>query len=202
VAGPRAVLFDVGNVMVRWNPRTLYSQIFPDAAECDRFLSTVCTLAWHTEHDRGVPMAANAIPLIAAHPHYEAQIRAWDARFDEMIEGVIPETVAAMDELAARGVALYGLTNMPAEKWDMVRALSPAFGHFRDVVVSAHEGVVKPDPRAFEIACRRAGLAPSDLLFVDDSPANIDAAHSLGFYVHLFDDPAGLRPALESRGLL
>ena len=200
--GPRAVLFDVGNVMVRWNPRTLYSKIFPDPAECDRFLTEVCTMAWHVEHDRGVPMADNAIPLIARHPHYEQAIRAWDARFDEMIEGVIPQTIAVMDDLHARGVAMYGLTNMPAEKWPMVQALSPAFGLFRDVVVSAHEGVVKPDARAFQIACERSGLDPAELFFIDDSPANIEAAHRMGFYVHLFDDPAGLRPALESRGLL
>lgn len=202
MAGPRAVLFDVGNVMVRWNPRTLYSKIFPDAAECDRFLATVCTMAWHTEHDRGVPMATNAIPLIAAHPHYEAQIRAWDARFDEMIEGVIPETIAVMDDLFARDVPLFGLTNMPAEKWDMVQALSPAFGHFRDVVVSAHEGVTKPDPRAFQIAAARAGLEPAELFFIDDSAANIAAARAMGFDVHLFDDPQALRPQLQSRGLL
>ena len=200
--GPRAVLFDVGNVMVRWSPRTLYAKIFPDAAECDRFLAEVWTMAWHVAHDRGVPMAKNALPLIARHPHYERQIRAWDARFDEMIEGVIPETIAVMDDLAARGVAMYGLTNMPAEKWPMVQALSPAFGHLRDVVVSAHEGVIKPDPRAFAIACERAGLAPAELFFVDDNAANIEAAHRMGFDVHLFDDPAALRPALESRGLL
>jgi 2-haloacid dehalogenase/putative hydrolase of the HAD superfamily len=202
MAGPRAVLFDVGNVMVRWDPRTLYSKIFPDPAERDRFLAEVCTLAWHAEHDRGVPMARNRGPLIARHPRYEQAILDWDARFDEMLIGVIPETIAAMDALHARGVPLYGLTNMPAEKWDLVQAMSPAFAHFRDVVVSSHEGVIKPDPRAFEIAVARSGFSPSDLLFVDDSPANIEAAHSLGFHVHLFDDPAGLRPALESRGLL
>lgn len=202
MAGPRAVLFDVGNVMVRWNPRTLYSKIFPDPAECDRFLTEVCTMAWHTEHDRGVPMATNAIPLIARHPHYERQILAWDARFDEMIEGVIPSTIAVMDDLHVRATPMYGLTNMPAEKWAMVQGFSHAFGYFRDVVVSAHEGVVKPDARAFEIACERAGLAPRELFFVDDNHANIEAAHRMGFDVHLFDDPAGLRPALESRGLL
>ncbi|OYX36519.1 MAG: HAD family hydrolase [Caulobacterales bacterium 32-69-10] len=188
--------------MVRWNPRTLYSKIFPDPGECDRFLTEVCTMAWHTEHDRGVPMAMNAAPLIARHPHYEQAIRAWEARFDEMIDGVIPQTLAVMGDLHARGVAMYGLTNMPAEKWPMVQALSPAFGLFSDVVVSADEGVVKPDPRAFEIACARSGMSPAELFFVDDSPANIEAAHRMGFYVHLFDDPAGLRPALESRGLL
>jgi len=119
-----------------------------------------------------------------------------------MLEGVIPETVAAIEALHARAVPLYALTNMPAEKWPLVQAMDPAFARFRDVVVSAHEGVVKPDPRIYAIACERARMAPAELLFVDDNAANVQAAHSLGFDVHLFDEPAGLRPALESRGLL
>lgn len=198
----RAVLFDVGNVVVRWDPRALYSKIIPDPDRRDWFLSHVCTMAWHGEHDRGVPMAENARHLIARFPEFETEIRAWDARFGEMLEGVIPETVAAIEAMHLRGVPLYALTNMPAEKAEGVFAASPAFGLFRDIVVSAHEGLIKPDPAIFAVACRRAGLEAHEMLFVDDLPANIEAAHRLGFDVHLFDDPAALRPALESRGLL
>ena len=199
---PSAVLFDVGNVIVRWDPRNLYAKIFADPAECERFLAEVCTIPWHVEHDLGATMADNTARLIARFPEYAGPIRAWDERWEEMFSGPIPETVEAIEALAARGVALYGLTNMPAEKADGCFAMSPAFRHFRDIVVSGREGVIKPDPRAFEIACERAGLAPDELLLVDDSPANIEVAHRLGFDVHLFDDPAALRPALESRGLL
>jgi 2-haloacid dehalogenase/putative hydrolase of the HAD superfamily len=200
--GAKAVLFDVGNVVVRWDPRALYSKIIPDPDRRDWFLSHVCTMAWHGEHDRGVPMAKNAAPLIARFPEYEAEILAWDARFDDMLGGAIPETVEAIEAMHTRGVPLYALTNMPAEKADGVFATSPVFGLFRDIVVSAHEGLIKPDPAIFALACRRAGLAPQEMLFVDDLAANIEAAHRLGFDVHLFDDPATLRPALESRGLL
>jgi 2-haloacid dehalogenase/putative hydrolase of the HAD superfamily len=159
-------------------------------------------MAWHTEHDRGATMAQNAARLIDRHPHYAEAIRAWELRWDEMFSGVIAETEAVIEDLHARGVPLYGLTNMPAEKAAGCFAMSPAFARLRDIVVSGREGVVKPDARAFEIACERAGLRPPDLLFVDDSPVNVEAAHRLGFDVHLFDDPAALRPALESRGLL
>jgi 2-haloacid dehalogenase/putative hydrolase of the HAD superfamily len=197
-----AVLFDVGNVVVRWDPRTLYSKLFPDRCERDRFLAEVCTMAWHAEHDRGVPMAENAARLIARFPHHAEAIRAWDARWDEMFSGVFDETVEAIEALAARGTPLYALTNMPAEKADACFAMSPAFRRFRDIVVSGREGVVKPDPAAFARACARAGHSPHEMLFVDDSPANVEAAHSFGFDVHLFDDPAALRPALKSRGLL
>jgi 2-haloacid dehalogenase/putative hydrolase of the HAD superfamily len=119
-----------------------------------------------------------------------------------MLSQLIPESIAAIDDLAARGAPLYAITNMPAEWVSPVTALSPAFAHFRDIVVSAHEGVIKPDRRLFEIACARSGLEPGDFLFIDDSAANIDAAAAMGFHVHRFDDPAALRPALEAHGLL
>ena len=93
---PKALLWDFGNVIVRWNPRTLYSRIFPDPAECDRFLSEVCTLAWHTPTDCGVTFADNCAALIARHPHHDAEIRAWHERWDEMFSGPIPETEAAI----------------------------------------------------------------------------------------------------------
>ena len=199
---PRGVLWDVGNVIVGWNPRRLYSQLFPDPAACDEFLTRVCTPAWHHRHDLGVPFAENAEPLIAEHPHHEAAIRAWDERFLDMVGPPIAHTEAVMGELAARNVPMFGLTNMPASKWPAIRALTPAFGHLRDVVVSGEIGVAKPDARVFEIACERAGMAPGELVFVDDFWPNVEAAQALGFHVHHFTDPAGLRPALAGLGLL
>jgi 2-haloacid dehalogenase/putative hydrolase of the HAD superfamily len=199
---PVAVLFDVGNVIVRWHPRTLYSKILPDPAERDRFLAEVCTMAWHTEHDRGVPMAENARALIARFPQYEEAILAWDRRWDEMFSGVIEETVQVIEDLHAEGVQLYGLTNMPAEKAEAIFAMTPAFQRFDDIVVSAVERVVKPDARAFQIACERAGRTPAEMVFIDDSPANVEAAAALGLDAILFDDPVALRPQLVDRGLL
>lgn len=199
---PTAVLFDVGNVIVRWDPRTLYAKIFSDAEERERFLAEVCTMDWHAEHDRGVPFRVNADRLVARHPAYEAEIRAWRDRWDEMFSGPIPETESVMRDLHARGVPMFALTNMPLEAWPGVQAMSPVFGLFQDAVVSAVEGVIKPDHRAFEIACERAGRAPSELFFVDDNAANIAAAEAMGFPCLLFRDPAELRPALERAGLL
>lgn len=199
---PEAVLFDVGNVIVRWDPRILYSQVFADPEERDRFLAEVCTMDWHGEHDRGATMAENARALIASHPHHEQAILDWDRRWDEMFSGVIPETVAVMEDLHARGVPLYALTNMPAEKAEGVFAMSPAFQLFQDIVISAVERVIKPDPRAFAIACDRAGRRPGQMVFVDDSKANVEAARDFGLDAILFDDPAALRPQLQARGLL
>ena len=199
---PKAVLFDIGNVIVRWDPRTLYSKIFPDPAERDRFLAEVCTMAWHGETDRGMAFADNIAQLAQQHPQHAGAIAAWWDRWPEMFSGVIPETEAAIEALHERGVPLYALTNMSEEAWPGVRAMSPVFARFRDVVVSGAEKTFKPEPRLYEIACSRSGLAPSDMLFIDDSLANIEAAEALGFHAHHFTDPAALRPALERHGLL
>lgn len=200
---PRAVLWDVGNVIVRWDPRALYAKIFEEPADLDRFLSHVCTIDWHVAHDLGADFAQNAAPLIARFPEHEAQIRAWDERFDEMLSGPIPETAAVIDALAERGVPQFALTNMPQSKWPAVQAISPRhFDHFRDSIVSGDEGVIKPDRRIYEIVLERTGLAASDLLFVDDSPRNIEAADALGFHTHHFTDPGALRAAVARHGLL
>jgi HAD superfamily hydrolase (TIGR01509 family) len=199
---PKAVIWDVGNVIVRWDPRTLYSKIFDDPAECDRFLSHVCTMDWHGPTDGGVTFADNIAALSAQHPHYAAQIAAWRSRWAEMFSGPIPETEAAIAALQARGVKQYALTNMSHETWEETFAMSPAFGLLDGRIVSGLEGVMKPGPEIFNLTCERYGLTPVETLFVDDSAANVATAQALGFQTHRFTDPAALRPALEASGLL
>ena len=199
---PRALLWDFGNVIVRWNPRTLYEKIFPDPVECDRFLSDVCTMAWHAPTDCGVTFAENCAALSALHPRHEAEIWAWHRRWDEMFSGPIAETEAAIEALHARDVPQYGLSNISHETLDSTVAMSPAFARLAGVVASGLEGVMKPDPAIFRLCCERFGLAPGDFLFVDDSARNIAAAEALGFDTHHFTDPAALAPALERRGLI
>ena len=198
----RAVIWDIGNVMVRWDPRTLYDKIFPDAAEREWFLTSVCTMDWHLRHDLGVTFADNRAALIERHPEYKAQIHAWEDRWWEMVSGAIPETEAAIADLAARSVPQYGLSNMSDEVIDGFKAISPAFAHLRDIVISAETAIMKPDPRIFAQACERFRVTPSEAFFVDDSAKNIASARALGFHVHHFTDPAALRPALGAAGLL
>ncbi|WP_372782486.1 HAD family hydrolase [Phenylobacterium sp.] len=199
---PNTVVWDVGNVIVRWDPRTLYSKIFPDPVERDRFLAHVCTMAWHGPTDCGVTFADNCAALSAEHPEHAAAIDAWRARWPEMFSGPIPETEAAIEALQARGVRQYALTNMSHETCEDTFAMSPAFDRLDGRIVSGLEGVMKPGPEIFELVCARYGFAPSEALFVDDGAGNIAAARALGFHVHHFTDPAALRPALEAFGLL
>ena len=198
----RAVIWDIGNVIVRWSPRTLYSQIFADPAECDRFLADVCTMAWHGPTDGGVTFADNIAALSAQHPHYAPQIAAWQTRWWEMFSGPIPETEAAIAALHARGVKQYALSNMSHETVDGTFAMSPAFGLLDGRIISGFEGVMKPGPEIFQLACDRFGIAPADALFVDDSVTNVATAERLGFHVLHFTDPTALRPRLQALGLL
>jgi HAD superfamily hydrolase (TIGR01509 family) len=199
---PKAVLFDVGNVVVRWDPNTLYAKIFADPVERAWFLGEVCTMAWHVQHDAGVSWDQTIPALISCYPQHADAIAAWRDRWAEMFSGPIPETEAAIEALHARGVPLYGLTNMAVETFATTMAMSPAFERLSDVIVSGRERVVKPDRRIFEIASARSGRRPAELLFIDDSRANIEAAQALGYHAHHFTDPKALRPALERYGLL
>ena len=202
MARPRVVVWDVGNVIVRWDPRTLYSKIFEDPEERDRFLAEVCTMAWHAPTDRGVSFDENCADLAARFPHHAKAIWAWKQRWWEMFSGAIPETEAAIATLAGLGVRQYALTNMSHETVAGTFALSPAFGWLDGRVISGEEGVMKPDEAIFRLACERFGFAPGEALFVDDGAGNVEAAKALGFHTHHFTDPKALRPALQRLGLL
>lgn len=199
---PKAVLWDVGNVMVRWDPRTLYDKVFPEPARRDWFLSHVCTMDWHIRHDLGVTFEENRKPLLERFPEHAEAIHAWEGRWWEMFSGVIPESEAAVEALHDAGVPQFGLSNMSHEVLDGIMALSPAFDRWKGIVISAETAIMKPDPRIYHQACERFGHAPADFLFIDDSALNIEGARALGFDVHHFTDPAALRPALEARGLI
>ena len=199
---PKAVLWDIGNVWVRWDPRTLYSKIFPDPAARDDFLARVCTMDWHVRHDLGVSFAENRAALVARFPEHAPHIEAWERRWWEMFSGVIPQTEAAIEALAGRGVPQFALSNMSHEVIGGILAMSPAFARLGGVLISAELALLKPDPAIYREACARFGHAPADFLFIDDSAANIEAARALGFDTHHFTDPAALRPALAARGLL
>jgi FMN phosphatase YigB (HAD superfamily) len=199
---PKAVVWDIGNVIVRWDPRTLYSKVFPDPAARERFLTTVCTPDWHVRHDLGVTFAENRAPLLERFPDHAEAIHAWESRWWEMFSGAIPETVEAIEALAAGGVPQFGLSNMSHEVLGGIAAVAPAFARLADVVISAETAVLKPDPRIYAQACERFGYAAADLFFIDDSLKNVEVARALGWDAHHFVDPADLRPALEARGLL
>lgn len=199
----RYALFDLGRVVLDWEPSRLYSKIFDTIEERDWFLANVCTMDWHCRHDAGETFADTRPELIAKFPNYEAQIRAWGDRWDEMFDGYIDGTPDILDRLEARNVPLYALTNMSSETYPRHRENFPKLKIFIDTVVSGDEGLLKPDPAIYELALKRMGSPePQSVIFIDDSAKNIDAARALGLETHLFDGAAGLEKKLTEVGLL
>jgi 2-haloacid dehalogenase len=197
-----AVVFDLGGVLIDWDPRYLYRKLLADEAAVEEFLATVCTPEWNAEQDRGRPFAEAVAELVERHPAHAAAIAAYHERWTEMLGGEIPGTVAVLAELRAAGVPLYALSNWSAETFRLTRGRFPFLKWFDGLVVSGEEGVTKPDRRIFELLIERFGLDPAATVFVDDSAANVDAARDLGIDAIRFHDAGALRRDLAARGLL
>ena len=193
------VVFDLGGVLVDWDPRHLYRQVLDSDDEVERFLAEVCTWEWHTQHDLGRPMSETIPELCARHPEHAEAISLWHERYHDMVAGEVPGTADVVRELHAAGVRLLVLSNMPA---DVLHVLEPFtwLDLFDGVVVSGKEGVIKPDPAIYRILVGRFGVDPATAAFVDDRPENVEAATALGFIGIRFTDAAALSAALERLG--
>lgn len=174
-------VFDIGNVLVRWDPRYLYHKIFTDPAETDFFLSEVCPPAWNLEQDRGRAWEDGIAEAIGRHPGYEPQIKAFRARWQETLGGAIAENVRLLDQLRANGVPTYAITNFAADTFLEAQDLFPFLKGFDGLIVSGREKVCKPDPALYRLLLDRNGLKASDCVFIDDSALNIETAATLGF---------------------
>ena len=198
----RAVVFDVGRVLVQWDLRHLFAKLIDDPEELEWFVTHVVTPEWHFQHDAGRPLAEMLPELKAEYPAYTAHIDAYATRFNETIPGPVPGSFEIVEELAARAVPLYAITNFGSEFWAQFRPRYPLFDHFRDIVVSGDEKLLKPDPAIYRLALARFGLAPGEGLFIDDNLPNIVAARENGFQGHHFVDAPTLQAELAKLGLL
>ena len=197
-----AIVFDIGGVLLDWNPRYLYRKLFENEQDMERFLSEVCTLEWHDAHDRGKAIDVSCAELAATHPAYSEQIYAWGRRSEEMVHGPIPETVEILRELKGANVPCYALTNMEVETYPRRVGRFPFLRWFEGTVVSGFEGLAKPDVEIFELLLDRFVLTAESTLLVDDSPRNVRAALDVGMQALLFRSAAQLRAALVRAGVL
>jgi 2-haloacid dehalogenase len=197
-----AVVFDIGGVLLDWNPRHLYRKLFADEDDMDRFLAEVCTMEWHAAHDLGMPFEVSCARLAAEHPEDAEMIWAWGRRSEEMISGPIDGTVQILAALKRRGIAVYGLTNMEAETYPQRRERYEFLRWFDGTVVSSAEGIAKPDAAIFTRLLERFGLAAQTTLMVDDSAPNIAAAAALGMQTVRFESPQQLRDRLVGARVL
>jgi 2-haloacid dehalogenase len=188
-----AVVFDLGGVLIDWDPRYLYRQLFADPAEMESFLAGVCTSDWHHAHDLGADITESCRRLANLHPGYAAEIMAWAERGEEMVAGQFDAAVLVLANLKAAGIRCYALSNMEPDLFAIRRARFAFMEWFDGHVISGLEGVAKPDRRIFEILLRRHDLEPRATVFVDDMPANVQAARSLGIIALHYTSACDLR---------
>jgi 2-haloacid dehalogenase len=197
-----AVVFDLGGVLIDWDPRYLYRTLFDDERSMEAFLSTVTTPEWNEQQDLGRSFADGIAELADTFPQHADLIAAYRTRWDEMLAGEIAGATDLLAELLEAAVPLYALTNWSAETFPIARQRFPWLGRFRGVIVSGEEGIGKPDPRIFELVLSRFGLRAERTLFVDDRQVNLAAAERCGFRTVSFSSTEQLRAHLVAEGLL
>ena len=196
-------IFDLGGVLIDWNPRHLYRKLFNgDDAAMEHFLANVCTTEWNERQDAGRSFAEGTRELLPHHADKLELIEAFGKRFDEMIAGAVDGAVEVLAELKRADVPLYALSNWSAETFPPQRQRFPFLEWFRGIVVSGMEGVIKPDPRIFRILCERYAVAPESAVFIDDVARNAAAASVVGIHGIHFRSPEQLRRELAAVGIL
>jgi 2-haloacid dehalogenase len=199
----QAIVFDLGGVLIDWNPRHLYRKMFNgDEEAMERFLAEICTPEWNARQDEGRPFAAATEELVSRHPEQAGLIRAFFDRWPEMVAGAIEQTVEILAELRGAGRALYALSNWSAETFPHARERFEFLGWFDCAVISGEIGLVKPNREVFDFLLGKAGRRAEECVFIDDSPANVAAARELGFDAIHFRSPRRLRDELMNRGIL
>jgi len=201
--GRNVVIFDIGGVLIDWNPRHLYRKLFPgDEPAMEHFLANVCTHEWNRSQDAGRSFAEGARLLKLQHSDKAELIDAYGARFDEMMPGPIAGTVEIVAELRERGTPLYVLSNFSAETFPRALERFDFLRWFRGMVISGKVGIIKPDPRIYEVMLARFAIDPHRAVYIDDVAANAEAARPFGIHGIHFTTPDALRAELRRLQLL
>ena len=195
------VIFDLGNVLIPFNPRWLFRTMLPDEASIDAFFAETGFDAWNAQMDAGLPFADG----IAAHgekfPHYRSLFEAFFERWHETVGQPIAESIDIFRTLRQRRIRTYALTNFSAETWPLAVARFPFLNDFDGTVVSGIEGLIKPDPAIYRLLMQRHAITPSRAIFIDDRLENVESARTLGLHGIHFVEPVAVRLALRELGL-
>lgn len=196
------VVFDLGGVLIDWDPRHLYRQLFSDPQEMEVFLRDVVSPDWNAQQDSGRTWAEATAELLTRHPDHEEMIRAYSERWAEMLAGPIEGTVGVLEEVREAGFRILALTNWSAETFPRARGMFPFLAWFEGIVVSGDERIKKPDPAIWHRLIERYAVDPASSVYIDDVPHNVTVAESLGFHAIRFEDAAQLRGRLQALGVL
>ena len=197
----QAVIFDIGNVLIEWQPERHYDAVIgPDRRRA--LFATLDLHAMNDRIDRGEPFHDVIADTAAAHPDWHAEIMMWHDDWLQMAAPAIPDSVAILRDLRTAGVPVFALSNFGIQTFAIAEPVYPFLQDFDRRYISGHMGVTKPDPTIYQMVEADCGLPPDSLLFADDRQENLDAAATRGWQTHLFDGPAGFAARLRAEGLL
>jgi 2-haloacid dehalogenase len=197
------VVFDLGGVLVDWDPRYLLRKLMPGReAEVETLLADVLNHAWNLERDKGDSWHAAMEQLKLEYPQWADIFDLYTERWPETLRGSHEDTVAILRELKHRGTTLYALSNWSAEMFPHAEAKYDWLGLFDGVIVSGRVGMIKPDRDIFDLLLETYDLEAGDVFFIDDNVPNVLAARSYGIHAHQFEGADALRAELEAEGLL
>lgn len=194
------VVFDLGGVLVDWNPRYLYRKLFSDPAKMETFLATVTDHDWNSKMDAGYPFEKGVEDLIKKFPDQAELIAAYHTRWSEMLGGAIEGTVEILKALKGR-YRLLALSNWSAETFPYARKRYEFLKDFEAILLSGDAKLIKPDPKFYQLLEARYQVNPRESVFIDDVQKNIDTAKTLGFSAIHFESPVQLRAALTHLGI-
>lgn len=197
------IIFDLGGVLIDWNPRYLYRTVFESAETMEHFLEHICSPEWNEQQDAGRTLQEATEWLVDKHPEWENEIRAYYGRWTEMLSGPIPETVEILARIKQnKSHRLYALTNWSHETFPYALDNFHFLHWFEGVLVSGEEKLIKPDPKIYELILHKFEIDRSTALFIDDNIKNVKGAEAVGLRAVHFQSPAGLEEQLTAWGVL
>lgn len=199
---PRAIVFDIGNVLIAWNPGRLYNHLIPDPEERAAFRSAVDLRAMNLALDRGAPFKATVAAMAARHPNFAHYIMAFHDRWIEMASPAIPGSVTILEAVKASGFPVFALSNFGVESFAHAQTVYPFLTRFDRCFISGELGILKPDAAIYRAVETETGFAADALFFTDDKAENVEAAAARGWRTHQFRDPQGLATALRAEGVM
>ncbi|MFQ5624236.1 MAG: HAD family hydrolase [Paracoccaceae bacterium] len=199
---PEAVIFDIGNVLINWDPRLLYDQLLPDRAAQDALFAAAGLDAMNEAMDLGAPFRETVYATAGRNPEYRDLIRAWHDRWIEMARPAIAGSWALLRALRARGVPVFALSNFGKESFALAETHYPELAEFDRRFLSGHLGVIKPDPAIYRIVEEETGFRGPQLFFIDDRADNVAAACARGWRGHRFTGAPALAEEIAALGLL
>ena len=197
----RHIVFDIGKVLLHYDPTLPYSHVIPDDAEREWFLANVCTHEWNIEQDRGRPWEEAEDLLIAEHPERAEQIRAFRKHWNEMVPHAYDDSVVIFEKLIAEGRDVTMLTNFASDTFRVAQKRFPFLKKPRGVTVSGDIGLIKPDIAIYDTHAKSFGLDPASTIFIDDSLANVEGARAAGWHAVHFTGAEKLRSDLAAHGI-